>query len=262
MHMVENTQKFFGYAALIETEGVVSRTTAAALGGLDRNFPSLVDILLNLAYFMDGAEDSEADDYPIRFLASLSYVQAPYTFWAAYDLGKRGYYIEAVMMVRHLLEVFVRLRYFQSKPTEISDHINGDKRVSFLDMFESIAPGFYRPYYGRLLSGFAHGPLGPALWRYDHGLDGKGRPRMGCQFDENQATFVFNNLAVILFGFFEYFKEFFPVSGISAETLLIEDLEEAKGWLDGHMRTHRRDFPQSEEWYVHIEKIVRLEAGT
>ena len=74
----------------------------------------------------------------------------PYSFRAVSALAYRGYNPEGYVVLRHILEVFVQLRYFSIHRDLLRPHLEAKSakgRVKFKTMFEEFSPGYYDDYY-------------------------------------------------------------------------------------------------------------------
>jgi hypothetical protein len=248
----------FGITDLLSSEARVLQTTEVEASAFLRNYPGAMDLMFNLSYFWGELPPPDTPRGLFAFFASSNYLQAPYTAWALFDIWKRGYYLESSILLRNLLEVLVQLRYFHRHPDRLEAHLHPERAsVRFADMFEDVAPGYYRKYYGQLLSAFAHGKGGQLYFRYDHADPNNRRIRMGCEYDRDHMSWVINQLGPLLFGFLSFFPIFFPANTVASDDTISYDLADAIRWLESGMRVHRTGFSQSEPWYQVLDRLIR-----
>jgi hypothetical protein len=197
-------ERLFGIADIVVSSERSQEEFAAKLAGLAEWYPRSVDALLKMNYYRGKLSPPGTDRGRFEFFASSHYEQIPYTLWAVYDLMSRGFYLEASILVRSLLEILIQLRYFDACPAALPPDISGikdrSKRVRFKTMFDSLAPGFYERYYGNLYSGIAHGKGWQMLFRFRSAND-QFSVVYGNSYDEEKATFVANSALPLILGF-------------------------------------------------------------
>ena len=66
----------------------------------------------------------ESDDNAFHTLAYNTYAQLPYTLTVIQDLYVKGYYLEAIILLRHIIENFGKLRYFVLHKDLVKQHLN------------------------------------------------------------------------------------------------------------------------------------------
>ena len=253
---VKRMSELFGLNYLTESEDSTTIATHSRLRGNYEHLPKIIDTLFKLAYFFGEQEDVETEMGQFQSFCFTSYTQAPYSFWIIFDLYAKGYYLEGVILFRHLLETFVQMRYFDIYPEKLKAHICDEKRVTFKCMFDEFSEGLYKRYYGKQLSEAAHGMLYKDIYRFERKSSSEARTRMGCEYNEDFATYLSNNMVALIFGYFNLFEKFYPNNTVSTDSEVSKSINEAKSWLEKYMAGHRRANPLSEQWYEHINRFI------
>ena len=168
---------------LLTTEDFVVKQTLGEYGELQDDLVKIIDLLFKLSHFLNEDIGVESVDNNFQVLAYSSYLQIPYTLKSIHDLWIKGYYLESLTLLRHIVEGFAKLRYFTNHRDEILNHINGKNRVRFKKMFDELAPGYYDFHYGKMLSDFAHGGFKAYMLRVEYYSQTEGRVKAGCDFD-------------------------------------------------------------------------------
>lgn len=204
------TERLMDYNDLLATEQSTNAITESRLAGIADNFPRIWDALSHLAYYCGKAPDTDTPDGVFHSWCYGHYVRITYSFRSAYLLCFLGYYLESVIILRHIVEVFAQIRYFDKHRNQLRDHWVRTKIVHFKTIFEYLSPGYYKKFYGRQLSSLAHGGLGTSIFRFEYYSPTEGRTVMGSEYNEMLATYTFNQLISMLYGFLNYFPRFFP----------------------------------------------------
>lgn len=150
----------------LETE----RYTHSYLKGVLEYFPLAIDTLFQLIYFT-GKKDGGTDEGDFRIYCWNQYYHVGYSLRATFILYEKGYYLEANIILRKLLEILVKMRFLENNKgltmciwTDNRSFLkDGSKKPRIKDMFDEVAPDLYKNYYGLLLSDFTHGGLDPLL---------------------------------------------------------------------------------------------------
>jgi hypothetical protein len=191
------------------------------------------------------------------------FYQAPYIFRGIFNLWQRGHYLEATILVRHLMEAFVQIRYFLERKGELKAHLirtPSQSRIQFRTMFEAISPGSYQAY--KTLSALAHPGVGPGLFMFDYSSDEPGtlasvRERMGCEFDVEYSSYVMNQVLKLIYGFLAYVPRCFGsyTSRVDSDTerRRLEALAGLDDW--GKRQTHKH--PHTRAFHEFMDKIVK-----
>jgi len=195
---------------LLKTEDSVVKQTLSEYGELQDDLVKTIDLLFKLSHFLNEDVEVESVDNNFQILANSSYLQFPYTLKSIHDLWIKGSYLESLILLRHIIEGFVKLRYFTNHRDEILNHINGKNRVRFKKMFDEIALGYYDFHYGKMLSDFAHGGFKAYMLRVEYYSQTEGRVKAGCEFDFKISGILIFQVLTFCFGYLNYVDEFFP----------------------------------------------------
>lgn len=240
---------------LMDTELVTKVNTDGYLAGIAEHYPDIIDIFLKLQYFVGELDLVDTKFGQFQSFCFDSYIQAPYTFWVTFNLYQKGYYLEATILLRHSLEVFIQLKYFYKYPEKLKEHLIG-RFINFSTMFkEFTSKEFYEVHYGHLLSSFAHGKLAKNIYRLEQNIDSRSII-MGCQFNPDHATYIINQTMPLLFGYLNLFSVFFPNNTLNQSGVHYTNYTESLDWLKLLMADHKKTFPKVLDWYEDIDSLI------
>lgn len=224
------------FVRLTEEEALCA--TRSAFGETDFRLNFVLDTWLKTQHFPGTLEPATTDEGSFQSYAYFQCQQSPFTLLSAYDLWRRASYVEASVLLRHLLEVFVQLRYFQNHPDLCMNHVTDQPkaRVRFMTMFDELAPGAYDAAY-RPLSVIAHGNMnigfrGDLLASTPTGAQHTVPVFVGAQFEKGRAQLVHAFYIIVVLGFVNFYERFFPANTIASDAELVEDLAESQKWLE------------------------------
>lgn len=254
------TTNYMNFAYLMHSERETTSEFKAHNPTVEALMPEFLNTLFRLSYFARQQESTTEDGF--QFFVFERYVQLPYTVRSIWLLARLGYYVEGAVVVRHLLETFVQLRYFARHRDLLVGHANSPAtkkgRVHFKTMFEELAPGYYARHYS-LLANLSHAGMAmSALIGMDAAVDEHGRQLtpIGCKFSANGSSFVMNQLLMILSGYVRQVPNWFSAYAglVDSETeeqrkLNLAALHE---WREGH----RTNFPASHGWHQLSEMLM------
>ncbi len=254
----EWSDRFMSLEHLSQTEEETAEQTWRLYGGNGFiRMRNLINLFLRLSYFLkeDGIKPDSDDGY-FQQRTYFTYLRLPYNYKVIYDLWLKGYYIEACVIFRHVLECFVQLRYFSKHREKVKAHMLATKlkgRISFKTMFEEIAQDSYEFMYSKVLSHIAHGGIGASTFRGEYTSPTEGVINMGCKFNQIFSDYVINQTLSIGYGYLNYADEFFPslLSNITSDIASKRSLylKEYKAFID-----LPRQSPQQQEAYERIIK--------
>jgi len=242
---------------IIETEKDTLSTITENLQGLVEDYPKFLNMLLKLTYFADKGYDIEKPEGSFKSWCYYQYVRIPYTFRSAYILVERGHNVEAVFLLRHIVEVFAQLRYFHQHPKKLKDHLSGNSRLSFNTIFKDFSKDYYKKWYLKQLSSIAHGGVGVLHFRVDMHTPEDINIIMGSIYDEYHLGYVTNQLIAFFYGFICFFEVFFPRFREDTKDEILIDYDKILQLLEVHMESHKKANAKSIEWYEWTDPIIR-----
>jgi hypothetical protein len=212
------------------SEVQTTKITLQKLAGVASAYPKIIDMLLIIPQLVPH-HDSDIEEHTFFFFAH--YLQAPSTTSCIYNCFVTGNYLESIILMRHLLEAFIQMRYFRRHLDSLGEHVRNEKRILFKTMFDEFSPGYYKNYYGQQFSEAAHGVVFKALIRTDGELkqDG-GKAVLGNRYDEKYASYVINNLTAILSGYFNRIDELLPRNRIKKDPEIARQFDGLKSWMN------------------------------
>jgi len=183
---------------------------------------NLVNIFFRLSYYGKEPGVTNSADHPFLYVAFFVYYRLPYTLRCIQELWMQGHYLEATVLLRHLLEGLVALRYFHSRREKVETHYDFASKkgkIQWKQMFDECAPGLYE-YYGRI-SNMAHGGIRANFFRTYEASQTRPDILMGNKFIRDLANYVYVHAGIVSYGYLNYASTFFPSldSRIDATTL-------------------------------------------
>jgi len=195
---------------VINSEATVTSTSITEFPQSTVDCLDLIHLLLKASHFLNEQTHPDSPDGFFHFTAFSTYAGLPYTLKAVYDLWLKGYYLEASIINRHIIEGFAKLRYFHNHREKVDGHLKGTNRVSFKRMFDVCAPNYYRRYYGKIHSDIAHGGVKAFGFRAEYTSPTVGRIVQGCEFNSRWAGMVLSQPLQFGYGYLNYLDVFFP----------------------------------------------------
>lgn len=239
--------------ALQVTEAVAISQTEAEWGVGIAKLHDAAGTLLHLGEKSTGLQEPDCAGSWFEFYTRSAYAQIGYSIKGVLTLLQRAYYMESLILVRHLLEVVVQLRFFNESPESLRPHLEDKHRISLRRMFERFAPGFYDETYGLVLSGVAHGKHGAMLFRLDRK---SAEIRSGCFYDGRSAALVIYYLLSLVAALFTFYRSF--VRAEIAEEVWA-DIDDYHAWFRRSLRDQIQLNPESESWYAEVFQLLGLE---
>lgn len=224
--------------------------------------PLALNVLLQLNYFTGNCPDINTDDGQFHSYCWHQYVNSPYSFRGCCMLWERGYYLESGIIFRSLIERFIQIRYLHKNKNLVGQVWGGirpdtakAKRITFKTMFDSISPGYYEVWYGKILSGFAHSKLAANIFRIKRSSPADGKIVMIPSFDE-RGSMIINNVISLLFGYLKFFPIFFPLGFKALPDDSLKEYNELVSYFQKFMDGFKNKFPKSLEWFKYVDKII------
>jgi hypothetical protein len=257
------------YDDVIQTELQTKAKTDSYLKGVKKYEPIILDTFFQLMYFTGKKEESDhSADRNYHTYCWHQYYHSGYSLRACFILYERGYYLEANIILRRLLELLVKMKYLKNHKDQVAtvwmpenffllkkDIKEKKKKIRIKDMFNEVAPEAYPEFYGLLLSGFTHGGIGSGLDKIDY-KSTKQEASLGSVWNENGATFVLNILTVIALGFLNFFPQVFAEGYKEIDPDLNKQYLETIEWLNGSLENHRSKYPNSEKWHNAVNPLI------
>jgi hypothetical protein len=232
-------KRYPDFQHVVQTEEQVLGETRRFFGEREWKLVYVINDFLKLPYFNGAVEPSGTNQGDWQAYCVGHYAQMPHTMLSVYRLWRQGYYLETSALLRHLLEVFVQMRYFERNLGRLRQHWTGTNRrdfVMFRAMFDELAPNSYELVY-KQFSKFAHGNLNlmfraqivaPAIMQSKPMM----YPFSGSQFDEVSAIFMHIYITGLMLGFVNYHPVAFPQNTVNSNSEFSEDLAHTKEWLE------------------------------
>lgn|SRR6266850_454796 len=230
---MKNNPRFPDIQFVIQTEEEAVRVTDENYGNIPLSVTDTINILLRVQYCHGSLEPISTDRGSFQVYCVGQYAQAIYTLLTAFRLWRQANYLETWVLIRHLFEVFIQMRYFERHPEQLAQHNTSQTRrgrIPFSTMFNEFSNNAYEQIYGFPLSRFAHGSAN-LLFRGEFaapeitGSTKRMRPIMGCQFDERQAKSCYFFIANVALGLLNCYSIFFPRTTIADDSELQTRLE-------------------------------------
>lgn len=262
--MDKKPPKLLGYDDILRQEIGVASTTQERFYGAAKNVPKIINTLLHLTYHHGVEPEKETPEGHYYQYCWFAYHRLPYTLRACYLLWTRGYYLEASQLLRHILEVLVKVRYLknhtdQAEAVWLNKKFNG-RWIKIKDMFDEVLPGYHEIYYGRLLSGFIHGDSAALLFKVElAGPEDPTKVDQGVTYKENCATYVLNQLVVYILGYLNFFPVAFPDGFASLGNSVKTEWESSRSWCSECIESHKKEYPESVKWCSQLEPIILYE---
>jgi len=210
-------------------------------------------------------DEKKSNDFKhaLRSFSYFHFHRVIYTFKAAYNLLLQGYYTESSMLMRHIVETFVRLRYIAKE--ENIDFINmafaGHRgwngkifKIKYEKQFNDIAPGLY--HYYRILCDISHGAMTSHVLKATV-VEDKVEMDTGIVFRPEKSTFVINQFSVYLLAHLEFMMWVFPEIKNKMPERYAEKYHETLTILWRLMKSISKN-ERNKKWYDAVKQIVRV----
>jgi hypothetical protein len=263
-HFVEsNHMGRLNYEHILRIEKETTQHTDLYLSGARKFFPVAIDTLVQLMYFT-GKKNGGDPEGDFHVFCWNQYYHSGYSSRAGLILYERGYYLEANILLRKMIEALVKMRYLE-KHKDLAMIIWTDKKgrmpdglrkPHIKDMFNEVAPELYENIYGLLLSGFAHGGIGAGFGKINYRASGSPSVALGPVWSEDSATFYVNMFTMIALGYLVYFPIAFRDNFKSVDHNLLVQYAEIMDWLRKSLDSHKSKYPDSLPWHDAIAPII------
>jgi hypothetical protein len=247
---------------VLETEQEARCATRADFADSDWRFGTVIDEMLKLAHFEGPLEPVSTEFGAFQSYARFQYIQSTYTLFSTYRLWQIAYYPEALALLRHLLEVFVQIRYFLRHPDRLARHLS-ERRTTFRKMFEEFSPGSYDALYGRFLSNIAHGRSAlPFRGEQVNMPDEPGRIAFraiqGAKYERRFAAATHFCLTGVTLGLLDVHASVFRRNTVENDTELADDLRDTRNWLRALLDEGRARADQT-DLFDFMDRLITVE---
>lgn len=265
------SKRFVTYADIVLAEEATSARTSKEIGKWLGKFEGLIDLLLSLNYFFVNdrlAVDDDSADWFFDF-AHEKYLEAPYSLHVCNTLMKRGNYLNAMIVLRSLLDYFVSCRYLYHHQQHVIPYrkkqkclIDGkQKYLGTSHIYGYFSEDFYDRYYGDMLSSLSHGKVGPSLFRIDRSNPIESRVLIVPEFNLKHSFLIINHLIPILYGYLSNREIFFQELLKTLPYDLEKKCQVAITWLEENHRKQAVINPECKDWVEGINKIIGMPCG-
>lgn len=201
---------------LLQTESETVSNSHRRHPGWFKYYDELLNCIFQVAYFVGEEKDIDSDDGNYMAFAHNQLLKLPYSIRAISLLTERGFYLESAQIVRHILEVFVQLRYFNKYRDKLNKYVLKKQRIQLKTMFCEFNPELYSKMYFAL-SEAAHGNFGSSIYRTSYKSVTEGTAIMGSVYNEMFSNYILNQIIPLAYGilnfipvFFRYYKDLAP----------------------------------------------------
>ncbi len=214
-------------------------------------YEELIDTLFQLAYYVGEEKDVESDDGYFMAFAHNQLLKLPYTVRAASILIEKGFYLESALLVRHILEVLIQLRFFNKYKERLNKYVLRKERITLKTMFCEFNPELYSKMYSAL-SDAAHGGFGSIVYRTTYKSATKGTTIMGSVYNEMFANYLLNQLIPLIYGILNFIPIFFRLY----KDLVPSNIELKRTSALNELKKMMNTLPKSEEFLKDIKPLI------
>jgi hypothetical protein len=240
----------FGYEDLMASEQQVYNIVSVRLKGFHEVGPKFVDLCFYLQQSFGEFDDVATPNGELQLIAYMHYTQLPYTVNLIYEQIMTGYYLESQILMRHLFETLLQLKYFYNHPEEIKAHMKHNIQIK--KMVDDITKKPLYKYYRQLCS-YAHGFLMKDIHRTDRKIN---RTYLGNIYNEDICTVPINYLFQLVLGFINVYDNIFKKSIIENNVEAHELKEYIRNFCISAIESHIKVNPGSKEWYDAMSDLI------
>jgi hypothetical protein len=228
-------------------------------------------ILQGILYLRDVNDLNKGGEFKdvrhaLRTFAFYHFYTTVFTSKAVYNLFHGGYYTEASILIRSIIESFVRLKYLNQKQDlelvmqAFAGHqgFEGEKySVKYRTHFDEVAPGMY--HYYQILCDMAHGSVASHVLKSDWSAKDPKEYRLdiGIVFKPEESTFVLNQFSVYLLAELEYMFHVFPEIGKKMPVEYKAKYTRVVATLRELIAQITKD-PEKERWANAIRELLKI----
>lgn len=251
--------RYLNIQDILNQESGVEKETQYKLKGFYDKAMEGINLLISLQYLMPMRKDDLTDeDRYFSYVHSWFYMSI-FTFRSCVLLLSRGYYFEASLLNRNLVEVLVKMRYFLNHKEKLKEFENiealqtGKPKMNFRLMFDEVFPGFYEKY--RLESHVAHGGIGARLMKIKYHSATHAEVDQGVVYNEWRAGSIVNSFGVYFLGYIRLYKKLYPQIIISLPPEASTEFFSIEAWFIKMIQDHIKLKGGENDWHRAIKSI-------
>jgi len=267
---------------ILAGEEIVIDQTITTYGKWFIKFGQGVEVLMGLSYL--DLKPPIAENVDFRSIVLHDYYQASFSFRACSLLMEHGFYSDAFICLRSLMERLVKNRYFFGNKDivlvyekyQLRDKMNKDekdqlreelaqdekknkvKNLKIKDMFNFLAEeGAYGKMY-KFLCPFVHKNVGYSSVQLNQDLNNS--RSLLPEFNKKSAEGLINIMLYLLYGYLNLAPSFFEYEWKEGDEQLLTTYEESKAFFKAQIIKKRRDFPLFHDWDKYMRSIIEIDA--
>lgn len=240
----------FGYKDLIVTQQQVATKTLNRMKGFFDFGPLCIDLGFYLQQSFGEMDDVNTLTGKLQSIAYMHYVQLPYTLNVIFEQIMKGYYLESQILIRHLFETLVQLKYFYKHPQDIKLHI--EKNFTIKRMINDITNKPLYKYY-QLLCAYAHGFIMKDILRTDRKAN---RTYLGNVYNEENCTVSINYFFELMLGFINIYGLIYPNNLLDEYDEVIELFKYIKFYCILARNSHIENNEHSKKWHDAMYDLI------
>lgn len=251
--------RFLDIQDILEQERVVEAETKSRLAGFYVKSLEGIDLLIHLIYSIPSRPIEETPGYQYFSYVHAWFYMAVFTLRACVLLLSRGYYFEASLLNRNLIEVLVKIRYFSNHKEDLGKFENidalkrGYPKMNFRQMFDEVLPGYYQEY--RMSSHMAHGGIGARLMKIKYHSATSADADTGVFYNEWRAGHTVNVFVVYFLGYIRFYKKLFPEVVTKLPSDVRDKLAEIEAWYERNIQQHIKLKGGENSWHRAVRPI-------
>lgn len=238
------------------------KQTCSIYEGWVPKFQKSLTVLIQIPYIDHTKPDIQNEDYHYYYIARETYCNAPMAFAAAHTLMEQGFYSEAYIVIRSLIEKLVKLRYFANHKEQVASYeLTGkdtnNKKISIASMWEEVTgdKAAYNKIYS-FTSKFTHGAIGANTPSMINKIQQDSMISLMPQYNKIIAEGIINYLVSTLYGYLNLAPSFIFYKW-ETQPIIHKEYDEIKAWLLEQIDKHETNFSQSSEWHKLLNQIIK-----
>jgi hypothetical protein len=214
-------------------------------------YNELINCLFEVSYFVGEEKDIESDDGYYMAFSHSHILKLPYSVRAVTILLESGFYLESALIVRHILEVFVQLRFFNKYRNRLNKYVLKKEKITLKVMFSEFNLELYTKMYFAL-SEAAHAGFGSTVYRTIYKSPSEGKTIMGSEYNEMFSNYLLNQLVPLIYGILNFIPLFFR----QYKNLVPENIELKRKSLLNELKIMMESPPKSEDFLKDIKPLI------